>query len=164
MIRIKDNVLNTRELKKIQDRLLSSHGVPMFYANEVAFAEDGSLGCYYHIHDIYTYPKGWLSDLGETIAPILNYLKVKALVRIKVNFYPRTHKIVRHGLHTDQDFKCKSALFFVNDNDGYTYLKNEDMKVESKANRVLHFNSYYEHHSTTCTDQNLRCTININYF
>ena len=119
---------------------------------------------YNHVHELYEYPKGLLSDLGQTIAPILEYIKAKSLVKIKINFYPRTEKLIKHGLHNDQNFKCKSALFFVNDNDGYTYLKNEDMKVESKANRILHFNSYYNHHSTTSTDKNLRWTVNINYF
>jgi hypothetical protein len=164
MIKIEDNILDNLQLKEIQNKLLNNHSIPMYFVDSVAYENETDLGCYYHVHEVYEYPKGWLSDLGQTIAPILEYIKAKSLVKIKINFYPRTHKIVRHGLHTDQDFKCKSALFFVNDNDGYTYLKNEDMKVESKANRILHFNSYYKHHSTTCTDQNLRCTININYF
>ncbi len=164
MIKIEDNILDNLQLKEIQNKLLNNHSIPMYFVDSVAYENENDLGCYYHVHEVYEYPKGWLSDLGQTIAPILEYIKAKSLVKIKINFYPRTHKIVRHGLHTDQDFKCKSALFFVNDNDGYTYLKNEDMKVESKANRILHFNSYYKHHSTTCTDQNLRCTININYF
>ena len=164
MIKIEDNILDNLQLKEIQNKLLNNHSIPMYFVDSVAYENENDLGCYYHVHEVYEYPKGWLSDLGQTIAPILEYIKAKSLVKIKVNFYPRTHKIVRHGLHTDQDFKCKSALFFVNDNDGYTYLKNEDMKVESKANRILHFNSYYKHHSTTCTDKNLRCTININYF
>jgi len=164
MIKIEDNILDNLQLKEIQNKLLSNHSIPMYFVDSVAYENETDLGCYYHVHDVYEYPKGWLSDLGQTIAPILEYIKAKSLVKIKINFYPRTEKLIKHGLHRDQNFKCKSALFFVNDNDGYTYLKNENMKVESKANRILHFNSYYKHHSTTCTDQNLRCTININYF
>jgi len=164
MIKIEDNILDNLQLKEIQNKLLSNHSIPMYFVDSVAYENETDLGCYYHVHDVYEYPKGWLSDLGQTIAPILEYIKAKSLVKIKINFYPRTEKLIKHGLHKDQNFKCKSALFFVNDNDGYTYLKNENMKVESKANRILHFNSYYKHHSTTCTDQNLRCTININYF
>tara|TARA_B100000424_G_C22560822_1_gene317465 strand:- start:24 stop:518 length:495 start_codon:yes stop_codon:yes gene_type:complete len=164
MIKIEDNILDNLQLKEIQNKLLSNHSIPMYFVDSVAYENETDLGCYYHVHEVYEYPKGWLSDLGQTISPILKYIKAKSLVKIKINFYPRTEKIIKHGLHNDQSFKCKSALFFVNDNDGYTYLKNENMKVESKANRILHFNSYYKHHSTTCTDQNLRCTININYF
>jgi len=164
MIKVEDNILDNLQLKEIQNKLLNNHSIPMYFVDSVAYENETDLGCYYHVHEVYEYPKGWLSDLGQTIAPILEYIKAKSLVKIKINFYPRTEKLIKHGLHNDQNFKCKSALFFVNDNDGYTYLKNEDMKVESKANRILHFNSYYKHHSTTCTDQNLRCTININYF
>lgn len=164
MIKIEDNILDNLQLKEIQNKLLSNHSIPMYFVDSVAYENETDLGCYYHVHEVYEYPKGWLSDLGQTISPILKCIKAKSLVKIKINFYPRTEKIIKHGLHNDQSFKCKSALFFVNDNDGYTYLKNENMKVESKANRILHFNSYYKHHSTTCTDQNLRCTININYF
>ena len=163
MISISDNYLEDKDLFALQNTLFSE-GFPMYYIPKVAYENDNSLGCYYMIHTMYEYPKGWLSGHKELIQPLLDKLEVKSLVKIKINYYPRTDKLLLHGLHRDNDFECKSALLFVNSNDGYTYLKKKNMKVESVANRVLHFNSFFDHHSTTCTDQNLRCTINVNYF
>jgi len=161
---IKDNVLTKEQLKAIQDTYLNDQGVPMYYVGSVATLEDNKLGNYYHVHNIYEYPLGWLSNTHKVIFPILKYLNTKALIKIKVNFYPRTDKIITHAPHSDQPFKCKSALFFVNSNDGFTYLVKEKEKVKSIENRVLHFDSFYKHNSSTCTNENLRCTINFNYF
>ena len=163
MTSINDNFLDEKDFYPLHSTLFSET-FPMYYISKVATEKDNALGSYYMVHTMYEYPKGWLSGYKELLQPLLDRLKVKSLVKVKVNFYPRTDKLLLHGLLRDNDFECKSALLFVNSNDGYTYLKKEDMKVESVANRVLHFNSFFEHHSTTCTNQNLRCTINVNYF
>lgn len=163
-MKIIDNILTKEQLNLIQETYLKDTNVPMYYVSGVASKEDNSLGSYCHVHKIYEYPLGWVSHTQKVIFPILEYLDVNALIRIKVNFYPRTSKIIQHGLHRDQTFKCKVALFFVNSNNGFTYLAKEKKKVESVENRIVLFNSSDEHNSTTCTNQNLRCTINFNYF
>jgi len=149
--------------EEVEESLFSTD-FPWYYQNFVASSADNKLGIYYHVHNIYEYPKGILSDRYELFKPVLEKLGVKSLVKIKVNLYPRTHKIEKHGLHQDQSFKCKTALIYMNTCDGYTYLKKTDKKIMSVANRVLHFNSQNEHHSTTTTNANVRMTVNINYF
>ena len=153
-------LINFEEIKKE----LYSVSFPWYYQDFVAYDSDNKLGNYYHVHNLYEYPKGILSDRYELFKPVLKKLKAKSLIKIKANLYPRTEKIHKHGLHIDQSFKCKTALIYMNTCDGYTYLKKTDKKVMSVANRVLHFNSNDEHHSTTTTNADVRMTVNINYF
>ena len=159
---IKDRVLKKEELENLQNILFKSREFPMYYIDSVAFDNENKLGNYYHVHTVFD-DFEWLGN-RRVVEPLLRVINPKALIKIKINFYPRTDKILKHAYHTDQSFDCNSALFFVNDNDGYTYLKREAKRVESKANRMLYFNSAYPHYSTTCTNKNIRCTININYF
>ena len=160
-IKITDNYLDN--FKEIEKDFFSGF-MPWYYHGFVADDDDNALGNYYHVHNIYEYPRGILSDRYELFKPVLEKLRAKALVKIKANLYPRTEKIHKHGLHRDQPFSCKSALVYLNTCDGYTYLKKADKKIVSVANRVLHFNSHDEHHSTTTTDANVRMSVNINYF
>ena len=90
-------------------------------------------------------------------------MKVKALIRIKANCYPKTHEIYEHGMHTDFKWTHKTALFSINTCDGYTKLK-DGTKINSVANRILLFDASEEHCSTTTTDTFARVNININYF
>ena len=50
----------------------------------------------------------------------------------------------------------------MNSNNGYTYFENKE-KVKSVANRLLKFDNIMKHSGTTCTDENQRVVININY-
>ena len=156
------NVLNQEEHKNLCDLLLSDGKFPIYYNSSVGYDGDKD---FYFVHNIFTAERGWVGDQSaiELIRPILNKFDIKALIRIKINFYSRTEKLVKHSQHTDFNFECKSALFYVNDNDGYTSFSDET-KIPSKANTLVHFNSQIPHHSTNCTDKDLRCTINFNYF
>ena len=72
------------------------------------------------------------------------------------------NKIIKSEEHVDQDFKCKVALYYINDNNGYTIIG--DKKVESKSNRMVLFNSNQKHCGTNSTNCNNRMVINFNYF
>lgn len=71
--------------------------------------------------------------------PIVEKLSIASLIRIKVNFYPRTEEMKIHAAHKDYPFDHNGALFYVNSCDGYTVLE-DGTKIESIANRVLVFN------------------------
>ena len=158
-MKVISNFLSEENHKKIKN-ILESHTIPWYFNDKVVTDKDSP---FQFTHPFYN--GGMPSETIELIHPILMLLSPLSIIRAKANCTFKTDKNINTGSHTDNKQKgLKSAVYFVNDNDGYTYLKNEDMKVESKANRILHFNSYYKHHSTTCTDKNLRCTVNINYF
>ena len=56
----------------------------------------------------------------------------------------------------------KTAIFYINSNNGFTVLEN-DTKIESIENRLLLFNGSKKHHSTSCTNSGARININFNY-
>jgi hypothetical protein len=90
-------------------------------------------------------------------------LDIKALIRVKGNLYTRSEKLFVHNKHVDYEYKHEGALYYVNDNDGYTILDG-GAKIESKKNRLLLFDPSLPHSSTTCTDSPSRINININFF
>jgi hypothetical protein len=100
----------------------------------------------------------------QILNPFLKLLNVRSLVKVKANLNPRTDKIIKHGFHTDFDGDdLKTAVYYVNTNDGYTLFKN-GTKVESIQNRIVIFNVDNAHTGTTCTNSQYRTVINFNYF
>ena len=80
--------------------------------------------------------KGMQFDL---IYPFIEILEVKRLIQVKANLIVRTNNIIEHGYHTDHPYKdAKTAVFYVNDNDGYTKFET-GAYVESVANRLVIF-------------------------
>ena len=101
----------------------------------------------------------------EWFLPIVHSpkLNLKSLCRIKVNLNLRTPERVIHGYHTDFPFECKTAIFYINSNNGLTLFKNGQI-IESVENRMVIFNSQLEHTGTTSTDTKNRIVVNFNYF
>ena len=75
---------------------------------------------------------------------------------------PNTDKNFRYNLHIDTSNVCKTAIFYINTNDGWTEFENGD-KVESVENRIVIFDSQTKHTGTTCTNAKVRVLINLNY-
>jgi hypothetical protein len=98
------------------------------------------------------------------IEPILAVVNPSAIMRIKANLTVATDRIIEYPFHVDiKNFKGTTAVFYVNNNDGYTIFKDGSV-VESKENRLVIFNSEILHAGTTCTDAKIRCVINFNYY
>ena len=97
----------------------------------------------------------------DIVIPFIEKLKIKKLLRSKLNLYPKTHEQIIHGFHIDRLDKHNVVLFYFNTNNGQTLFKNK--KINSKENKVVIFDGSLEHSSTTCTDENYRITLNINY-
>ena len=64
--------------------------------------------------------------------------------------------------HVDQFFNSKAAVYYVNDNNGYTMIG--DKKIISKSNRIVFFDADTKHYGTNSTNYNNRIVINFNYF
>lgn len=100
------------------------------------------------------------------IDPLIQNLNPKALVKIKANLTVKMEKKYKYGFHKDNEWgqlNCNTAIYYVNNNDGYTFFENGD-KIESVANRMVIFNSDHLHTGTSCTDQKRRVVVNFNYF
>ena len=109
---------------------------------------------------------------NEILKPIYSSLKIKALIKVKANYLWKTDKIIEHGFHTDgakhiikdNNPDWKTAIFYINTNNGYTKFNIDNKIVKSKANRVVIFPANVKHTGTTCTDKNERIVLNINYY
>ena len=82
----------------------------------------------------------WLQDFGC----LLDRMNIFTLLRIKVNYLPRTEKIETHDFHVD--------------------IEDTKEEVESVSNRMITFPGYLRHTGTTATDKPHRILINFNYF
>jgi len=95
--------------------------------------------------------------------PFKDKLDIKKLVTAKINYNPVWSDVVEHSYHIDNPLKCKTAVFYLNSNDGYTAFESGE-KIQSIANRIVIFDSSKKHTGTTCTDIHGRYVLNINYF
>jgi hypothetical protein len=164
LIKIIDNTLSPEENNKIQSMLFNHH-FPWFYTpfkvGEHAQLDDPRYD-YQFTHNFYENycPR---SSQFSLVDPILKILNPTSIVRIKANFLPVTEKKIVFAFHTDCDILCKTAIFYVNTNNGNTLFDNGE-KIDSIENRLIIFNSNQLHTGTTCTDKSARCVINFNYF
>ena len=94
---------------------------------------------------------------------ILNRLKIKSLIRMKINLYPKTDTLEVHEPHIDYEYLHKGCLLSFNTCDGFTILE-DGTKIESVANRMLFFDPSKKHQSTDCTNTKFRLNINFNYY
>jgi len=157
-MKIINNVLTKEEFLKTKDTFTSVF-FPWFITKGVLVGQDN----YQFTHNFY---QNFLirSDQFVLLEPILKILNPSAIIKIKANLQPRTEKIIEHGMHTDVKIKnSKTAVYYVNTNNGYTKFKN-GKKINSQENTLVIFNSNIEHTGTTCTDKDYRIVLNLNYF
>ena len=102
----------------------------------------------------------------EKISSICNQIGQIVLMRIKVNLNTKTYENEQLGpFHTDfpiSDNFTKTALFYVNTNNGFTLFE-DGTKIDSVANRLIIFDSNQKHVGYSCTDKDARVVINLNY-
>ena len=175
-IRAIDNFLNPEDWKVISKAMLGTNdprgsaGHVGWVWNPAVTTGTGSEICdelddWQLTHTIFNQLGYEQSPLFNFIQPIVSdpRLNVRAIQRIKANLNPRHHKIIKHGFHTDVDYECNTAIFYLNTNNGYTEFEDGN-KVPSVANRMIIFPSTVRHSGTTCTDAKRRVLINFNYF
>jgi hypothetical protein len=173
MRKVIDNFLPLDDLECLQSTLLGfNNGFP--WQLSVVVTPDAILECdelnnWQLCH--YFYNKGTSLSKNPTvtlITPLIERLQPETLIRVKANLNPRTDKINIHAYHTDIPNEqvtdlCKTAVFYVNTNDGYTIFEDDGEKVPSLANRLVMFDATQSHSGTTCTNEQFRCVININW-
>ena len=144
-------------------KMITDHNLPWYTTREIGTKTDLIENLYYQTHTFFEHYRIYSPEWFDKLIPLINKLDVKALVRIRANMYAGRENISVHGYHVDCVYKCKAALLYINDNDGYTEFEKGD-KVESKANRLVIFNANERHRSTNCTNAYARFNINFNYF
>ena len=158
---IVDNFLGVEEFNFIKSKMLGNH-FPWFY-NDMKTDYLESQYNFQFTHLFYDNIKP-NSNMFDLLTPLIQKIKPSALIRIKANLVPVTDYIIAYDYHVDYDnIKCKTAIFYLNTNNGSTIFKN-GTKINSLENRFMCFDSDLLHTGTSCTDEKIRCVININYY
>jgi len=142
-----------------------------------AITNEGKKNSY--MADILTFP------IKETLETAIG--KNIEIFRLRLCLSSPKSKVVIHGPHVDQHFDHMSAILYLNDNDGDTYFYNENYDpgskmsfqkyyetilnskvtvqkcVTPKENRLVYFNGFQYHSSSTPTNTARRVVVNINY-
>ena len=156
-----DDFLPQELFESLQFIMMDSSTLDWYYNPYVGHSgEDGKHFQFTHnAYNDYS-PK---SNLYHALVPVIDKIAPKALIRIKANMGTRTAEIEEQAWHTDFDFPCRTAILYMNDNNGHTIFEDGTI-VESKANRFVEFDSQLKHTGTSHTDVNVRVVINFNYF
>ena len=150
------------KLKSVFVEGIDGSKLPFYLQRTVAHkTNEKSLEHFYFTHLFYDH--AIMSDFYELVKPIIwDTLKAKALIRARLNLYPRTDTLLHHYPHTDHEFKHKALVLSLNTCDGGTRVGKEF--IPSIENQAFFFDASIPHNSTTCTNQHARINLNFNYF
>jgi hypothetical protein len=157
--KIIDNFLPEENFKNLQN-LLMCEELTWFWKEHMT--SDDS---YFFNHCFYNNYIPQSGFFNEFIVPILIKLKCKAPIEVRANLMLKKNISYQCNFHTDRPFNCKTAIFYINKNNGYTILDNKKkIKIECVENRMVVFNSQIYHAAFSQTDTERRIIINFNYF
>jgi hypothetical protein len=176
MIEIIDNLLSEDDFFKIKEYFIGNFSkLPWFYSDSVVYDHDSEIGKK-EIEDIFNFQfvhtfydkhvpsSNHISIIEPIYDKIVDKYKFVAFMRIKANLLTNNRKEKIFPFHVDfNGFKGKTAIFYINTNNGKTIFENGE-KIDSIENRLVIFDSKLEHTGTTCSDQSTRCLINFNFF
>ena len=160
-LKIIDNFLDKDFFDKLNKECLGDN-FPWYFLDHKVFKNDGE---FQHTHIFYHHYK-INSEYFFLIEPFLNLLKVKSLVKVKLNFTPKDVVLKQFKFHVDNNFdcnNCNTSIFYLNTNNGKTIFENGE-EVDSVENRLVTFNSNIKHAGTSTTDKPYRMVLNFNYF
>ena len=158
MIEIIDDFLPEEEFKTIQSFMMGGE-FRWFYTEGRTTPDDG---LFLMIHMFFQPEVGSNSEHINMWNTFMQQVGAKKCHRIKANLTFKTPTIEPGPFHHDYD-DMKTAVFYINTNDGYTEFKN-GVRVNSVANRVCIFDSNLQHRGTTHTEsRQQRITVNFNY-
>ena len=156
-----DNFLSEEEFEQVKSTMMNDSNLPWYFNSYVLSKEEDMGKAWQFTHTFFNHWR-WQSNYADGISPLIEKINPKAWLRIKANLGIQSAEIKEQGWHTDYDFDCTTAVFYLNDNDGYTIFE-DGTRVESKANRLVEFNSQNKHSGTTHTNTLMRVVINLNY-
>ena len=160
-LEIIDNFLPEKEFEYLQKIMLGIN-FPWFFSNFCLSPNDKNQFKFQFVHNIFRYDLGQCSNAYPLFNKCEKLLEVSKLVRIKANLNTRTVFKRKTGFHNDYA-NMKTSVFYLNTNNGGTKFKRGKF-VRSVGNRMITFDSNYDHTGVTCTDQNNRVVVNFNYY
>jgi len=155
-IEIIDNYLPEDVFNTLQEELLS-HKFPWYFNDHIVQHTPTN---YQFVH-VFKPPSPFI----DIIAPLLNKIKPKRIIRCKMNLRPITDEPSQSPYHQDQSKNPNHniAIYYINTNNGYTIFEHNKQKVESIANRLVMFHGSLVHAGCSTTNQKRRVVLNLNY-
>tara|TARA_R100000008_G_C3479329_1_gene113035 strand:+ start:62 stop:601 length:540 start_codon:yes stop_codon:yes gene_type:complete len=169
-VKVIDNFLPSNDFKIIKGIMMGDY-FPWYYTRGITNPLDS--GRYQFTHLLF----GNREDDGRekvsdncdrvcsNLIQKLGIYSKSAIIRIKANMNPKTFFHRNGGYHTDyidQVEKVTTAIFYVNTNNGWTHIKGHG-KVKCVENRIALFDSKTQHAGFSCTNEDMKVVININY-
>ena len=138
---------------------------PWYFTNDLN--DISYKGNYYFSNLVFHRSKSVMNEgLLPLFDPLLIRLKINIgdVYRIKANLYSWKGRRRHHQTHTDYPSgrNLRTCLYYVNDSNRVTIFDGKK-KIRCKGNRAILFDGSTPHHSTTPTDVNYGCSINIDY-
>ena len=163
-MQIVDNALSEENFEFIKKAITEEQDLiefPWYLQNTgVSVKGDGSFQFTHQFCD----QVGNRSSFDYLMKPLYYYLGVNKFYRCKINLTMKTKETHEfYPLHTDQEFTHKTAIYYLNTNNGYTLFE-DGTKVDSVANRMVLFEGNTLHTGATQTDERFRYVINFNYW
>ena len=109
--------------------------------------------------------------ISQRLMPLFQIIKSESgancILRIKVNFYPKTKKKKMMGVHTDfqnSEIEYLTCVYNLTNCDGFTglFIDGNEVQIQSKANQLIMFDGNIEHYGSTSTNEN-RLIINFDF-
>ena len=164
-IEVIDNFLPLDEVEELQHLIIHSARFPWFYQEQVAVKNLSAIQSWnwYQTHIMYVDNQSRSKYYDKIVDIFLSkFNDLKALLRIKANFYPHTETLREHLPHTDYEFEHTAAIFSLNTCDGFTRME-DGTKIDSVKNRIVFFDGSTTHNSSTTTSDRVRWNLNFNY-
>jgi hypothetical protein len=159
-----DNFIeDTNQFKQIQSIITSNDFV---WNTSDILSDNNSITNFQLVHNV-IWQYGADYEGLNAISPLLDRLNPYLILRIKINLNTYVgSEIIEGGMHTDYESNIKdfkTAVFYINTNNGYTRFEDTNEKVYSVENRIVIFDGNRKHTGTNCTNAKGRFVININY-
>lgn len=197
---ILDDVVSVEKQKQLENIILDNTNFPWGFCRSANFGssydhelkknnplyDSGKFLNWPNVIDTFSfnhalYNDGVYSQYYPAFMDILKKLDIKTLIRFKLNittFDPRCNSDTHGYPHTDMSAanisNYKTAIYYINDCDGDTFIFNEKFKdtfdkftikhrVTPKRGRMVIFDGDHFHAGSTPTDETPRAVANINY-
>lgn len=164
-IEVIDNFLNDSSFKKTKEYFFGDE-LPWYYYPFKTDNLESNSNLLYESQMVHLFYNNMIpSNFFSIVSPILESLNIASLIKVKANLTPCWNNIVNFSPHLDNHYVgSKTAVFYLNTNNGYTQFTDTEDRVDSIENRILIFPSHLSHFGTTHTDTKSRIVVNINFF
>ena len=168
MYKIRKNFLDQIFFDQLQ-KFIFSHKIPWYWEEHQYFKaldikNSGHNDRGFFSHTFYRDHEAHSPLFTKLMVPILHKLKCEMLSSIRANCLQKSPQPYSSNFHSDQSSDCNTAILYMNTNNGYTLLgENEKIKIDCEANKIVVFDSQTKHCAVSQTDRERRIVINFNY-